>query len=153
MYKEGDRHPLGVVEWNHCGFPWPVSMRGEFFGVVQVRSSKGVSTTCDARSGKPLTPEELEGRLNRTQFDYEGKAMNRREWSKKNQPYGPFYYLYRDRPFAALMIFEGDLLACFSNDGLNIVFQTFTVKCPEFYREIWSQPDSVVEVVGNVYES
>lgn len=98
MYKEGDIIPgIGQVEVNHCGMPWLCGLSGEYCGVVQVTGHQlnGDAILCDAISGKLLTNEEINFRLNNYEFDYENKSRNCLEWRKKNQPRGPYEYKYK----------------------------------------------------------
>ncbi len=87
MYIQGDTIPnVGIVEYNHCGFPWPLGLGGEFCGTVQI--SKGIlseSVFCDAISGKILSDEEFEARKNNYIYDYEKKSRNCIEWREKNR--------------------------------------------------------------------
>jgi len=102
MYKEGDQIPgLGIVEWNHCGLPWPGHQKGILCGVVQVRKKDLTSVWLDALCGKELNETELELRLNNLNFDYAHKMQSRELWEKANQPYGPFYYLYQKNSIEA----------------------------------------------------
>lgn len=97
MFKEGDEvEGVGVVEFNHCGMPWVAGLNGMYYGVIQVRDKNNNSYMCDAITGVALSKAEMDDRLNNMNFDYDGKCDNRKEWSKKNQPYGPFYYRYRN---------------------------------------------------------
>lgn len=50
-------------------------------------------------------------------------------------------------------IYEGDLLMCLSADGKDAVLLAYEVKLPEFYREIWSNPETKKQVIGNIYEN
>ena len=77
----------GRVEPNHCGFPWPVSLEGEYCGVIQITGHKedGSSIFCDALSGEYLTRKELDDRLNNYKYDYENKSKDCLNWKEKNR--------------------------------------------------------------------
>jgi len=99
MYKEGDIiEGLGTVEPNHCGLPWVASIDGEYCGVIQVRDMRlnNTSHLCDALSGKELSQDEVDARLNNYNYDYENKSTDCINWRAKNQPYGPYGYRYSE---------------------------------------------------------
>lgn len=73
-YKPGDEVPgLGIVDELPFGLPWVSTKEGLYrYGVISVAQTH----LCDAVSGKILTPEELESRLNNRNFDYGHRVQN-----------------------------------------------------------------------------
>jgi len=78
---EGDViNSLGVIEKNHCGLPWLAGQDGLYYGVLQVRlSSNYESVYIDAVSGKILSQDEINERLNNEKFNYENKGSDERK--------------------------------------------------------------------------
>ena len=96
MYIQGDTIPnIGIVECNHCGFPWPIGVEYknkntnwlDYCGVVQIDNKDflGNSIFCDAISGKRLCEAEFEARKGNYIYDYERKSRNWDNWRKKNR--------------------------------------------------------------------
>jgi hypothetical protein len=85
MYIEGDViNSFGVIEKNHCGLPWLAGQDGLYYGVLQVRLfSNYESVYIDAVSGKILSQDEINERLNNEKFNYENKGSD--EWYSKNR--------------------------------------------------------------------
>ena len=73
-YKPGDEIPgLGIVDALPFGLPWVSTKDGLYiYGVISVAQTH----LCDAVSGKILTPEELESRINNKDFDYGHRVQN-----------------------------------------------------------------------------
>ena len=75
--------PLGMVDTNHCGFPWPVGYSEIYYGTVSVISVAG-PIFCDALTGKELTKKEQLERINNEEFDYEKRWSECKTWRKVN---------------------------------------------------------------------
>jgi hypothetical protein len=73
-YEPGDEIPgLGIVDKLPFGLPWVSTKDGLYrYGVISVAQTH----LCDAVSGKILTPEELESRINNKDFDYGHRVQN-----------------------------------------------------------------------------
>ena len=80
---------LGVVDINHMGFPWPVSRKGAWYGVVVVRPADtfpgdNILHYCDALTGLEISEKEALAREGDISFDYEGRDAQCMEWRKRN---------------------------------------------------------------------
>jgi hypothetical protein len=93
VLEPGDKVPgIGTVDTNHCGLPWPVTADGNYFaGVVSVIIQENHDkfqcsccgrhdsvVLCDAISGKPLTTEQQQERINNLDFDYNRRGQDNR---------------------------------------------------------------------------
>lgn len=76
IIQPDDVIPLGIVDTNHCGLPWPVtSSAEEIVGTISVipRGSSGLLCSkiiCDAIEGRCLTTDEIKERINNPDYDY-----------------------------------------------------------------------------------
>jgi hypothetical protein len=78
LYKHGDIIPnIGMVQSNHCGLPWPVTVKGDqYCGTIHVRLSHydkkhpTGEVHCDAKTGNILTDAEFAERKNNMDYNY-----------------------------------------------------------------------------------
>ena len=83
LFLPGDIIPgLGMVDTNHFGLPWPVTIDGDcFLGTVTTTIGYEI---CDALTGEVLTKKQVEERMGNFDYDYEKKFQDCQKWREAN---------------------------------------------------------------------